>query len=278
MSDTSGVVHVDGVTYPVRFNGFDQPLQATTPSGRAVVLRPLTCREYLALLGQHVQPASEQVELDTTGYANEVLALLELPASVRTVCTPLALWWAAAGGETFITSHPDPEGWLTLGPVRIRIRAWSAGEHWQALTQSLEMGPDGTQTFQVDSYLTAMLTTSIVETEPAALDIWELDAKTAASLVEAVSALNVPDQNLMASQLPPSSAQQMASNTLRLCRALGWTPSQVWATPASEVDALLALLDLTESPASAPPSPPPSSTLQGLAAHPEAVVIRIEDT
>jgi hypothetical protein len=64
--------------------------------------------------------------------------------------------------------------------------------------------------------------------------------------------------------------------TLRLCRALGWTPTQVWATPAVEVDRLLRLLDRTAS-QRIDARRRPVSRAPSLADHPDATVIRIED-
>jgi hypothetical protein len=66
---------------------------------------------------------------------------------------------------------------------------------------------------------------------------------------------------------------------------MGWTPSQVWAAPAAEIDRLLALLDAVDvspAPAAGPAAPATvvaatSATPRRLADLPDAVLIRIDD-
>ena len=162
----------------------------------------------------------------------------------------------------------------------VRLEPWTSGDRLKALATSVVAGPDGTHGFNAGDYLREMLSASVVETDPEQLNIWELDSNASAILVDAVVGLNVPKNPLAmgSAQGLETGTRQVALSTLRLCRYLGWTPSRVWATPASEVDVLLSMLDVVEGTATGlPPEPEQESRYRGLAAHPDAIVIQVED-
>ncbi|HVE83513.1 MAG TPA: hypothetical protein VND93_11720 [Myxococcales bacterium] len=272
----SSAIEVDGVGYHVHFQGFRQPLQVSLRDGREVALRPWTCGAHLDALGKHLRPGPGGIALDAPGFCADVLADSGLPAELAGEIGPLALWWAA-GGEARPAARAGEDGWLELDGERARLRPWTHGERLRALTSSVVTGPDGRASFDVASYLEAMVRASVQGWAPAPRDPRELDAASTAALLDAVASLNVPDGPLedeLAEGLREG-AQEVAAMTLRLCRAMGWTPSQVWAAPAAEIDRLLELLDAVEG--SGAGSAPGAASGERLADHPDAVVIRIEN-
>ncbi|MFO1432389.1 MAG: hypothetical protein U1F76_19985 [Candidatus Competibacteraceae bacterium] len=258
-------VVVDGVGYAVDFQGFDVPLEIVAPSGFKARLLPWRYQAHIEALRACVLPDKGGLRLDRETLAQRVLDRSGIPPTLHTELVPLALWWAAGGGETAAVTVD--EEWYTLGPVRVRLRPWSSGECFAALAANLQQNESG-MVLDMAGYLDAMIKASVLAIDPP-VALTELSAASTLALLDSVIALNVVpvgavEQSVMASP-------QAAQITLRLCRALGWTPSQVWATPASEVDRLLALLERVEG------TPPPASKPQGLAAYPDAVVIQIED-
>jgi hypothetical protein len=272
----TSLVEVDAVEYPVHFEGFHQPLHVWLRGEQHVSLRPWTCGEHLAALGRHLKPGASGVTLDTAAFSGEVLAREGLTGALAQEIAPLALWWAAGGGVS--SARPGPEGWLELESCRVQLRPWTAGERLQALARCVR-GEGSERSFEVGRYLEAMLEASVKAVEPAETALRALDAASTVALLEAVVALNVPGEE----EGTLLGSPEVAATTLRLCRELGWTPTQVWATPAPEVDRLLRLLDAAQG-ASAPRSTPvprasPSPRPHGsrLADHPDAIVIQIED-
>jgi hypothetical protein len=120
--------------------------------------------------------------------------------------------------------------------------------------------------FDGAGYLDAMVRHSLVALDPPAV-LEALDSQAVARLLAAVTALNIfePARDPLFSGVLP---EQVVEATLELCRALGWTPAQVLATPAAEVQRLLAL-PRRNAPRAAPPA---SARPTGLAAHPDATV------
>lgn len=273
-------LEVDGVPFEVRFQGFDRPLGVRLAGGGEVSLAPWTCREHLRALGLYLVPGQEGLTLDAPGFCGEVLARSGLSGAQADALAPLALWWASGGGETRAARAGD-DGELRLGAYRFQLRPWTQGERMKALADGLGTRPEGGPAFDAATYLGAMLRASVRSVSPSGQQLEDLDAATTAGLLEAVVALNVPDgdsEGALQEQLRLGT-QEMAATTLRLCRALGWTPSQVWATPAPEVDRLLRLLDHVEGPAAVPPGRAPLARPRAprLADHPDAIVIQIED-
>lgn len=259
------VIDIDGLVYATDFQGFDKAMNARSAAGAEVDLRPWPLREHLAALDECVVPTAHGLTLDTRELSRRVLAHSGVAEDAQTRFAPLALWWAS-GGETSPAALGG--GRYDCGGVRLHLRPWTSGERFRAMSRCRRAGADG-ERFDLGAYLRAMLETSVVTVEPArALD--ELDSGATRSLLEAVVALNVVSPEELADGIPDTPEADRI--TLRLCRALGWTPTQVWATPAVEMDRLLRLLDRTAASESAAPT-----RVARLADHPDATVIRIED-
>lgn len=266
------IVNVDGAAFAVRFRGFAAPMRARVPGGREIELQPWTCREHLSALEGSLKPTERGVRLDTRAYARAVLAASQVPDSLAEPSAPLALWWAAGGDAGM--GAPDQDGWLVLGDVRVRLRAWTEGERLTALTNQLQEFDDGARIFNLVGYLEEMLRGSTSAIEPSRQTLYDLDSAATTALIAAVVALNVPGQDWQQELLQrlEMARPELAVNTLRICRALGRSPEEVWAMPARDIDRLLDLLDLADGVTGAP-----TGHSSGLASHPDAVIIQIED-
>lgn len=302
---------IDGHSFAIAFAGFAQPLRTrieSTGESHEVALPPWPCARHLAGLRKHLYLDGQRLALDATGYADDLLAWAEVPESLRSGLRPLALWWALgrAPGSADSDGEPnselaaapaaepgpqlDAEGWAALGSgMRAQLRSWTWGERLAAQQAQLENTPEGLD-FDAIAYLERMLATCVQRLENAtgeAVALTELDAGATRTLFAAVTAINHPDRQTTAplAELPAT----LAAATLRLCAALGWPPGRVLALPASEVDALLALLDAAEGhgpdglagglslrPRAAAPAKPWVTTVPArprVADHPDAVVI-----
>lgn len=258
-------IDIDGLVYATDFQGFHTAMNARTPAGEQVELQPWPLRAHLAALEECVFPTRHGLALDGRAFSRRVLEHSQVSENQHEAFGPLALWWASGGKTSPAALGGD---WYEVGAMRAQLRPWTGGERFLTLSRCRLAGEDGIR-FDLGAYLRALLEASVVTLEPSRpLD--ELDSAATRALLEAVIALNVADSHASAESLP--NTPEAARLTLRLCRALGWTPTQVWATPAPEVDRLLALLDRIESDGTRAPA---RST--GLAQHPDAVVIRIED-
>ncbi|MCA9687177.1 MAG: hypothetical protein KC457_33770, partial [Myxococcales bacterium] len=179
----------------------------------------------------------------------EVLARVDAAAQEDPGTRALALWWASGlepDGRHEAPARVDGEGWVALDGrgSAARLRPWTWGERLAAEQEHLLPG-EGFD-FDAIGYLEAMIRGCLLELRgPGAqslpCDGWsELDAQGGRRLLAALSDLNHPDAQgdpLLA--ISPA----LAASTLRLCAALGWTPERVLATPAAQVQRLLALLD-----------------------------------
>ena len=255
-------------------------LEVETSTGESIRLLPWTLNEHLEALDRHVDAGGGRIRFDDAGFARDVLARSCVLESFVDELAPLALWWAV-GGE------PDNRievvvGWVEAGQGRVRLRKWTFVEREKALSASVATRSTGAKEFSLARYLRAMLEASVVALDPpGSLDM--LDGATATALLDAVTSLNgdeVTDADRMV-QSGEEAGRALAEATLRICRALGWTPSQVWATPAIEIDRIMALLDRVEPRAStARPSATGSQSLARqptMADYPDAVVIHVED-
>ena len=251
-------VEIDGRRFAVRqIPGPHGPeLAVLRPDADVVHLRPWSLADHLAALDRHAYHDGRAPRLVPDGLAREVLARTcarPLAPDAAAELAPLALWWATGAGE----DAPPPPA----------LRPWSSRARARALDTCCD--PD-TGALQVGRYLHAMVTA----TSDGALDPDALHGAAAMAALDAVVRLNAPPEHL--SEGPGS--DELARATLRLGRALGWTPAQVWAAPAREVDALLALLERIEAPPRpTPPRPAPPPAHRGLAAYPDAVVIEVGD-
>lgn len=248
-------LRVGAHTWTLEFSGFDQPLRAIDSEGQARVLAPWTLGEHLDALGRCCRAAPEGLTLDAACYAAEVLGD---PGEVPRFGA-VALWWAT-GGEGAATPPQSVRTWTFLE----RAAATRACTHPQ------------TGAFDLAAWLGRALDTC-APPEQGPPGAWR--GRPAA---EGIGLLRGLAETLAPAPLVPEPAEDPGTRalTLRLCRALGWTPAQVWTTPAPEIDRLLALLG-PEAPLAAPapgpapnPANPPTSRL---AAWPDAVVIQVED-
>jgi hypothetical protein len=267
---TSRIIVVDEVAYPVKFRGFDATLDAAGPDGETVHLRPWTYRDHMDALRLSLRPTVRGLELDTENFCRCVLERSGLPEDYDSDLGGLVLWWAGGGEPEAATLAGD--GWFDLGPVRVQLRGWSSAQRIRALARSLIEDESG-ESFDAVSYLDAMVRASIKASDPET-DLEQLASDATATLLEAVINLNAPEQLLPEAAISreTGTVREHARTTLRLCASLGWTPSRVWATPAAEVDRLLALIDLTHPETSVQWVRPSS-----LAAYPDSVVIYFED-
>jgi hypothetical protein len=232
--------------------------------------------------GASADAAGTSMDLDPRRYLDTQPAFAALEEPTRSELLPVALWWAG-GGDAVPATGPDTHGQATIAGRPFALRRWSHRERLASLMACLhdesderDAGgagePEDASRFDAVAYLDAMVRCAVAPGLTGhALD--ELPARWALPLIDAVVALNVaqPADEPLPGAGPR--AQAAAAQTLSLCRALGWTPSQVWAAPAAEIDRLLALIALAEP----RPSRRGSATTAGLASHPDAVVIRIED-
>lgn len=263
------LVEVEGVPYSVRFQGFAQPLEVFPPSGQKVVLPPWTLRDHLLALEQHVKQEEHGLSFDAAALARDVLGRAGVPDSSAGELVPLAAWWASGGDRPTAVEPDAATGWVQVGSVRVRLRPWTFAERARALSASVSRQADGSRSFRLGAYLLEMVHTSVLAMDPALPGGLEaLDAASAAALIDAVVAQNLPD--VSCDPEDPSVVQA----TLRICAALGWTPAQVWAAPAPEVARLLGLLDRAGS---GTPQQRPAARPRRLADEPDAIVIQVED-
>ena len=291
MHGATGIVEVDGLGFRTYGGDPDAPtLEA--PGGARVTLRPWPLTAHLRACEAALRLDDGVVRFDARSFAAAVLHHCGADPDLVDELAPAALWWAAGA------DHPPPaplapDGWLPLTRGRVRLQPWSWADRCRAVDASRvdareptsgSSGPAPTSRpcgpeFRLTPYLAAMLRATVVQTD--GVDPDQLVGIDAQHLLAAVLAVNTPQGPLedTLAALTPALAGKLAAETVRLCRALGWTPSQVWSMPAAEAQRLLALLDRIE-PAAAPPVPPPrpvQAATSRLAAYPDAVVIRVED-
>jgi hypothetical protein len=260
-------ITIDGFEYHLVFGGFCGVTRAASPSGAEIDLQPWPFGEHLAALDACMKPTENGLELDEVEFSGRVLAHSGVPGSLFEEFRPLALWWASGGGEVNTPSIGDGE--YRFGAVRARIRPWSGGERFEALSRCRSEDAEGALSFNLGAYLRAMLTASVVLSD-ASPSLDGMDSASGLALLNAVLKLDVVDPEALADS--PLYSPESARQTLRFCRELGWTPTKVWATAATELDHLSALLDRAQ-----PLTPRPLSRGPRLADHPDAVVIHIED-
>jgi hypothetical protein len=260
------VVEVDGRPFSVQLGEPGAPLEVEASTGERVRLLPWRLDEHLRALERHVDASEQGLRFDHQGLARDVLRRSEVPAALFDELTPLALWWAVGGAS----EAPSPEGWVRAGPLRAKLRPWTLAERAKAVSASTTVRADGSREFSLERYLHEMVSTSVTAVEPSGQEL----SSGGAALLDAVVALNTAggreEDRWVSARSEDGKA--LARTTLRLCRALGWTPSQVWSTPAPEIDRLLTLLDATELPVQRA-----AHRRVGLADHPDAVVIQVED-
>lgn len=273
MHGATGIVEVDGLGFRTCGGDADTPtLEA--PSGARVTLRPWTLAAHLAACEAALRVDAGAVRFDALRFAAAVLHHCGADPDSVADLAPVALWWAA-GADQPPLAPPGADGWLPLSRGRVRLHPWS----WADRCRAVDASRVGDRDFRLTPYLAAMLRATVVQTD--GVDPDRLVGADAQHLLAAVIAVNDPrgplEETLAA--ITPELASKLAADTVRLCRALGWTPSQVWSMPAAEAQRLISLLDRIEpTPAPAPPPPRPAQAPPSrLAAFPDAVVIRVED-
>ncbi|MCP3099512.1 hypothetical protein LZ198_11590 [Myxococcus sp. K15C18031901] len=266
-------IEIDGRDFHLRLGEDAEELEVEASTGEHLRLRRWGFDAHLRALDQHAKLDGAGLVFDTEGFAGDVLRDSGVPAALFEELAPVALWWASGGAmEAAVT--PPPEGWIQAGKVQARLRPWTFSERARALEESMETRAEGSRVLSLERYLREMLSASLVALSPAG-PLNRLDGASTAALLGQVVSLNageVREEDRILGGANPRS-RVLADVTLKLCKALGWAPSQVWALPAAEVDRLLTMLKLTEpqAPASLPVSRP-----RRLSDFPDAVVIQVE--
>lgn len=244
-------------------------------AGRTLTLRPWTLADHLDTLALTLTTQGRLVRLDTARFASELVrrATLEPGRDPPTSAAleEVALWWAAGGTHEPEELHITEDGTIALASGTVRLRRWSWGERRTALAAYVRGGE-----LDLVGFLRSMLAASVAKpAQGASESVCSASAVTGADvhrLVAAVVAFN--DETVPEDPAEDPTSQAIAAATLRICRGFGWTPSQVDAAPAREIDAMLRLLDRVEAPA------PPREAVplrRGLARYPDAVIIEVGD-
>ena len=246
-------VTVGDSVYEVIFAGFGADLLVLSPDGEPLAWRPWTLIEHLRALGLCLRADGPGAAVDGDRYAALVLDAMGAPVERWAALAPLALWWAAAPGASVVG-----EG--------LPARPWTFAERAQTLMEAGEQHEGGGLDLKLDLYLYGMLRAS------AQHEGWEqLPAAAGHRLLSEVVRLNHPDLDEERAAEPPALTQAL----LKVCRALGLTPSQVRALPAAEVDRVLDLL--AQDALAHPDAVSRRPRRPKLADHPDAVVILAED-
>ena len=280
--------YIGGSPHAIRLSGFDRPLDVALPDGSLIRWPAWSYADHLAGLRAGLGLVAARIELDLKRYLAAMPDYALLSAPEQAALQPLGLWWAIGGlSPAAEVAVRDDAGGIELDGRRFGLRPWSARARLAAMLACLrevDAGADGGD-FDAVGYLDAMVRGTLQPDAPgsAGAPLDRLPTRWALPLIDAVVGLNVlrPETEPLPGTGPQ--AQAAAAQTLRLCRALGWTPSQVWSAPAVEVDRLLALLDRVEPAAAparaAPPAARPArQAARRLADHPDAVLIRIDDS
>lgn len=269
------LVEVDGRRFATDFNGFARPLVVCLADSAVGRVPPWTYRNHLAALRDCGEMAGGHLSLDAARFARRVLADSDIDQALHDDLAPLALWWAAGGDDAATAPmEADAAGWHPCGARRARLRPWSERERLRALSAAIVEPRSGERWFDPIAYLDAMIRASVIALDPPG-SIDDLDAGTTVALLDAVVGVNIADPEEDADPMTGPAARDAARGTLALCRALGRTPSEVWAMPAPEVNRLLRLIALAADAGTRPASAAPRRASR-LADYPDAVVIEFE--
>jgi hypothetical protein len=270
---SAAIVEVDGLGFRACGDADAPTLEA--PGGARVTFKPWTLAAHLAACDAAVRVDGGRLHIDAHAFAAAVLRHCGAAPDTVPELAPVALWWAAGAGKT-LSAPIDRDGWLPLTRGRARLQPWTWAARCRAVDASLVPGTD--HEFRLTPYLAAMLRATVVAAEDVDLDaLAGADAQRLLAAVVAVNSEAGPLEDTLAAA-SPAAASRLAADTLRLCKALGWTPSQVCALPAVEAQRLLALLDRVAPTPPPPPAPAPRPAyVSRLAGYPDAVVIRVED-
>lgn len=262
-------IEIDDIAYRLAFSGFNKPMNAWSPNGAEIALQPWPLGEHLRTLNECAILTATGLKLDVQAFGRRILEYCKAPQPLHQLFLPLALWWANGGEAPKPTRQGDVYQFSTF---KARLRPWSAADRYAALADCQYEDEQGEIRFNLGAYLLTMLEASVLTLDPSHLSLAELDSASTNALLNTVSELNVIDSEALAKS--PLGSPLAAQQTLRLCRELGWTPSQVWSTPAAELDRLSQLLDITHPQTNDTASAGPTTTFTD---HPDTVIIRIED-
>ena len=260
------IINIDSLSYHTNFTGFQNTMNAYVANQPVVSFQPWQLGAHLLALSNCLIISANGLGLNHQAFSYQILLHNNIPESVHAVYAPLALWWASGGNTVPIIISAD---YYQLGNIRAKLRPWSCAERLLALAHCKKESKQGTD-FELAAYLSMMINVCVVTIDND-LKLDEVDSASSCALLSAVIALNIRSANPVDESLLNS--KEAAQLNLRLCRALGWTPSQIMATPAAEIDLIVALLDKLEG------GKPTKSRMSAskLTAYPDAVVIQIED-
>nr|WP_294518350.1 hypothetical protein [uncultured Rhodopila sp.] len=251
------IVEIEGVMFQGAFNGFAEPLTVVQPAGGTFALLPWRYADHMAALRQSLFLGDHGLLLDSQYFASRVLGASGIAEAHLPALAPIALWWAG-GGEDAPPHEADD-----LGTCRATLRPWTEAERLAALRAASRAG-----SFDPPLYLDRMVRASALAFAPE-MQLDRLDSLATARLLDAVARLNMPDP---ADDPLLSGGAEEARAMLALCRALGWTPAEILAAPAAEIDRMRRLLALAE------PAPQRAARPGGrLADFADATVIRFGD-
>lgn len=276
MKEFIDCIEIDDQVYPVQFQGFAVPMQAQAADKTIVTFLPWTYREHLLALEESLTIDSSQTLLDAEHFSLIVMKRSRIPESYFQEFKPLALWWASGMNDLFTPEEVNDNSEIDLGPVKVTLSPWTRAEQLSGLNTSLKRN-EKEISIEVIQYLDAMVH-STIKSFSSDFDLQELDSQGISQLLPAVVAINQSCTHLPETLVNNDSdvSSRQVNDTLKICSRLGWTPSQVWNTPAREIDHLLRLIDLQSHPDSYKPNRQPSGSK--LAAFPDAEVIHFEDT
>ncbi|MFZ2725364.1 MAG: hypothetical protein WAX77_03840 [Methylococcaceae bacterium] len=271
-NETESVIDIDGLTYHLNFIDFTTPMTAYLANYPHICFQPWRLGDYLSVIGLYLQVNADSLTLNIVGFSEQVLLQNHIPVEYHAAYAPLALWWISGGGSSPVLLSNNL---YQVGTVQAQLKAWCYADRLTALAQCQQKEDSGLRV-DLAAYLTAMLKASVVSLHPAqALE--ELDSAASCALLSAVLALNIRASADTHAYQQLLSSPQTAAGVLKICRTLSWTPSQVLAAEAVEMDWLMALMQCAEGTTTQASASEQKLARQGLAAYSDAVMIQIED-
>lgn len=196
--------------------------------------------QHLDAMRRHLVPGPAGLDLDGEGYAAEVLASTEAPVTRWGELVPLALWWAT---RPDLDTASDVQDATLHDGSRVELHDCTWRERLTAACEGLVQSPDGAA-IDVVRVMEGLLERVVERIEAPGGQCRSWRALGGSSLVRLSSRLlerssrEAPFPELMGLDDAPEHARVL----LELCRALGRTPTQVFALPATEVDLVRELI------------------------------------
>lgn len=240
--------------------------------GEALHLRPWTLSDHLDALDAAASPSEGPIEFDVSHFSTALLRrAADLDTEESAGLEEVALWWALGGPQQAATIRLGPDGKVGLAGGYARLRPWTWRERRLALAACVPLRDGKLGALDAVGLLRRQVQASVIEVviDGEARPPATIAGPNLHTLLDAVLRINSGGVEVEVELVPPA----IAAATLRICRGYGWTPTQVDAAPAAEIEAMLRLLD------AATPAPAPGPALRsGLARFPDAVVIEIDGT